>query len=185
MERLHQFSILWLFAGLILLLNSCNDQPERKEKESAIVEKIDVDTQFNDEDFKGLWKNVKALWEKRQDSIVHKVYADEFIRVSPAGEFTNAEELSQELQAIEGAYPDLSLDMKSYDLCEDKVIVIWTVSGTFTGELMGLKGNGAKFKNKEGITIFTLVDGKVVDDRSYWDSFMILRDVGYQIKPGK
>lgn len=183
MKKIYQFSVLWLFAGLLFLLNGCKDQPEMKEKEKIAVE--EVETQLNDEGFKDLWQNIEALWEQRQDSLVYEVYADNFVRVSPAGKFTNTEELSQELQAIERAYPDLSLDMQSYDLCGDKAIVVWTVSGTFTGELSGLKGNGTEFKDKEGITILTIMDGKVIDDRSYWDSFMILRDAGYQIAPGE
>ena len=43
--------------------------------------------------------------------------------------------------------------------------------------MAGLKGNGKPYSVK-GMTVFTIEDGKVVTDDSYWDTFAVFGQTG-------
>lgn len=142
---------------------------------------IEESAALTDDDFKVLWGHIDALWEQKDISLAGNVYAENFTRVSPGGTSSSYDELSNELNAINGAYPDMTLDLKSYDLCGNRAVVHWSVNGTFTGELGGIKGNGKPFEDVVGVTIMYVEDGKIVNDESYWDTFSVFAQTGFSI----
>ncbi len=170
--------ITWILMMTVCLLFTygCKDQPKKEE-----IEVDNSETELSEADFKDLWDRADALWEKKDPNLIGSVYADNFTRISPGGTSKSAEELSQELAAINNAYPDMTLDLERYEILGDKVIVHWSVDGTFTGELAGVKGNGKAFNDIVGVSIFTIEDGKIVEDDSYWDTFAIFGQTGYSI----
>jgi steroid delta-isomerase-like uncharacterized protein len=154
---------VYLFSALFaMLIFGCEEAPKQA---------------LNDADFNALWDKVDALWEKGDPALIHSVYADNFERIATGGTSNSAEELSTELNAVQSAFPDMKLNLVRYAIHGDMVSVHWTVDGNFTGEIAGLKGNGNPYSVK-GITIFTLENGKVVKDDSYWDTFAVFRQVG-------
>lgn len=160
----------------VLLLTACNPAPKQAEQEEK-----NAITAISDADFQALWEKVDLLWEKRESNLVSSAYASNFIRISPAGTSTSVEELTNEMNAIGGAYPDMTLELERYDIRGNMVIVHWSVDGTFTGELGGVKGNGKPFSNVIGVTVITVENGLIVKDDSYWDTFAAFAQTGYTI----
>jgi len=163
----------FLFVALCaVLVLSCKETP----KETEDVESTTV-TELTDASFNELWQNVDALWEQRDPALIHTVYADSFIRISPGGTSTSDQELTNELNAVGTAFPGLKLNLLRYDICGNMASVHWSVSGDFTGEIAGLTGNGKPYE-VIGITVITVADGKIVKDDSYWDTFAVFAQTG-------
>ena len=163
------FLFLALFAMLIL---GCKEAPK-----DAEAEETPAAIEFTDADFNTLWEKVNALWEQRDPALIHTVYADNFVRISPGGTSTSAEELTNELNAVGVAFPGLKLNLERYDICGDLVSTHWSVEGNFTGEMAGLKGNGKPYK-VIGVSVIIVEDGKIVKDDSYWDTFAVFAQTG-------
>ena len=132
---------------------------------------------LTDANFNALWEKVDMLWEQGDPALIHTAFADSFVRTSPGATSKSAEELTNELNAVGTAFPGLKLNLVSYDICGNMASVHWTVDGNFTGEIAGLTGNGKPYSVK-GITIFTIEDGKIVKDDSYWDTFAVFAQTG-------
>ena len=60
---------------------------------------------------------------------------------------------------------------------KEKLAVAWTISGTHTGEFMGIPPTNKKVY-VEGITIHHLVDGKIMDSYISWDVFGMMQQLG-------
>lgn len=174
---------LLLIALSVILLISCKETP--KEDEVQVAEVTEMDNSLSDAQFKAIWEKDVALWETQDSALINTVFAEKFTRTSPGGTSTNAEELTNELNAVGVAFPGLKLNLNHYDICENMVSVHWSVSGDFTGEIAGLKGNGKPY-DVIGISVIFVEDGKIVKDESYWDTFAVFAQTGgYKIVEDK
>ncbi|GAA3568256.1 ester cyclase [Snuella lapsa] len=176
MIRLTLNNLVCILALFLLIVLGCKEQSA-----STSVATLSIDEEITDTDFKALWDKVDLLWEKRDTALIHTVFANDFIRVSPGGTSSSAAELANEFNIINGAYPDMELHLVRYDIRGNMVVIHWSVDGTFTGELIGVKGNGKPFKGLSGITVFTIKDGKVVRDDSSWNTLELFIQTGYDI----
>ena len=165
-----------IFTIFILILVACNPAPKQAEQEEK-----NTTVTISDAEFQVLWEKVDLLWEKRESNLISSVYASNFTRICPAGTSTSAEDLTNEMNAINGAYPDMTLELERYDIRGNMVIVHWSVDGTFTGELGGVNGNGKPFSNVVGVTVITVENGLIINDDSYWDTFAVFAQTGYTI----
>lgn len=184
MKILYKTLMLATIIGIICFSSSCKDAPDKP------VEKIE-DNQFEEvplishSDFKAIWEQIDKLWERRDPELIPTVYAEEFVRVSPSGTSTNIEELTKEFNLITSAYPDMQLNLDDYTIKDNTIVVYWSVDGTFSGELLGVKGNGKPFQDLKGISLFTFKDGKIAKDDSYWNTLELFTQTGYSIMEKK
>jgi predicted ester cyclase len=75
------------------------------------------------------------------------------------------------------AAPDLHMQIIQLLGDGDMVAVYWRVSGTNTGDGMGLKATGKPFSTP-GATFMRLKDGKIVEEWNAWSYLSILQQVG-------
>ena len=75
------------------------------------------------------------------------------------------------------AAPDLRVQIIQLLGDGDMVAVYWTVSGTNTGDGMGLKATGKPFSTP-GATFMRLKDGKIIEEWNAWSYLSILQQVG-------
>ena len=172
MKQLTQLKPFLYIALAALFIIGCKESTN-----DAEVEETPTVTELNDESFKNLWERVDALWEQRDPTLIHTVYAYNFVSKATGGTSTSADELTNELNAVGLAFPDMKLNLLSYDICGDMVSVNLSVDGNFTGEIAGLKGNGKPY-SVLGISVITVENGKIVKDDSYWDTFAVFRQTG-------
>jgi steroid delta-isomerase-like uncharacterized protein len=66
----------------------------------------------------------------------------------------------------------------------DLVTVLWTGTGTNTGEGNGLPATG-KSGRIRGITIWRIVNGKITEEWSEFDQHSIMEQLGLAPEPGK
>jgi len=86
------------------------------------------------------------------------------------------------MEGYRSALPDAALRIDEEIGEGDKVVIRWTCSGTHQGSLLGVPATGKKV-SWTGITIYRIVDGKVVDERGEEDAVGLFRQLGLVPKP--
>jgi steroid delta-isomerase-like uncharacterized protein len=81
------------------------------------------------------------------------------------------------LAGVRAGLPDIKIEVGDVIAEGDIVVAPWTMSGTHLGELMGIPPSG-KAVRWDGITIYRIEDGKVVDERGEEDGLGLLRQIG-------
>lgn len=79
--------------------------------------------------------------------------------------------------ALRAAMPDLRAEIDDFVAEGDRVAVRYTMSGTHTGELLGIQGTGRRV-TFAGMNIYRLVDGKLAESWQLLDSLGLLRQLG-------
>ncbi len=75
------------------------------------------------------------------------------------------------------AFPDSDLQIEEEIAEADKVVIRWIFSGTHQGSLLGIPATGKKVR-WTGITIYRIVDGKVLEERGEEDFLGFFRQIG-------
>ncbi len=74
-------------------------------------------------------------------------------------------------------FPDLSITIEEQLADGDRVATRWTARGTHRGELMGMSATG-KQATVTGITIDRIVDGRIAETWTNWDTLGMLQQLG-------
>jgi steroid delta-isomerase-like uncharacterized protein len=80
-------------------------------------------------------------------------------------------------QAMLAAFPDVQYDLHELIAEGDKVVVRYTMRGTHQGEMMGIPPTGQQVA-MEGITIYRLQDGQIVEIREQYDGLGLMQQLG-------
>lgn len=75
------------------------------------------------------------------------------------------------------AFPDIRLTVRSIIADDDGVAVRWTFAGTMRGPFAGQPPSGRSFA-LEGCEVFTIRDGRIVEQHGYWDKDAMFRQLG-------
>jgi len=81
------------------------------------------------------------------------------------------------MENFRSAFPDSDLHIEEEIAEDDKVVIRWIFSGTHQGGLLGIPATGKKVK-WTGITIYQIVDGKVMEERGEEDFLGFFRQIG-------
>ena len=81
------------------------------------------------------------------------------------------------MENFRSAFPDSDLHIEEEIAEDDKVVIRWSFSGTHQGSLLGIPATGKKVK-WTGITIYQIVDGKVMEEKGEEDFLGFLRQIG-------
>ena len=82
------------------------------------------------------------------------------------------------------AFPDYKHTIHDLIAEGDKVVARWTFHGTNEGDFQGLPPTGKKV-TIPGISVFRLVDGKIMDDWTISDTFGLMQQLGAIPTPGQ
>jgi steroid delta-isomerase-like uncharacterized protein len=80
------------------------------------------------------------------------------------------------MEEFRSAFPDSDLQIEEEIAEDDKVVIRWSLSGTNQGSLLGISATGKKVK-WTGITIYRIVDGKVMEEKGEEDFLGFLRQI--------
>lgn len=75
------------------------------------------------------------------------------------------------------AFPDLRITVEDQIADDDRVATRWSATGTHRGELMGMTPTG-KQSTVTGITIDRIVDGRIAESWTNWDTLGMLQQLG-------
>lgn len=80
------------------------------------------------------------------------------------------------MEKFRSAFPDSDLQIEEEIAEDDKVVIRWSFSGTNQGSLLGISATGKKVK-WTGITIYRIVDGKVMEEKGEEDFLGFLHQI--------
>jgi predicted ester cyclase len=92
-------------------------------------------------------------------------------------EFINEESLRQHIAYFEAVFPGYWLETQDVLADGDEIAVRMMIHGTHQGELMGIPPTG-KTVTFEGIIIYRLADGKIVEHWMQVDTTSMLQQIG-------
>ena len=121
----------------------------------------------------------EEVWNKRRLELVDEIISpshalhDPNLTDSSVGPDAYKRQVSRFIVGI----PDLHFTIEDIVGDKEKLAVAWTISGTHTGEFMGIPPTNKKVY-LEGITIHYLVDGKIMDSYISWDVFGMMQQLG-------
>lgn len=113
-------------------------------------------------------KYSEQVWHEKNLSDIDQFLAADVVITSPLAKVTGIDAM---LSIVASWHAGLSHINVSWDdfVCEgDKVVSIWTAKGQHTGELLGHPATNHKVRY-QGITIYKLTDGKVVEYQALVD----------------
>jgi steroid delta-isomerase-like uncharacterized protein len=82
------------------------------------------------------------------------------------------------------AFPDYKHTINDLIAEGDKVVARWTFHGTHEGDFQGLPPTGKKV-TIPCISVFRLVDGKIMDDWTISDTYSLMHQLGALPAPGQ
>ena len=116
------------------------------------------------------------IFNQNKFQVADEIYAPNFLNHGVLREI----DLKEDQAAARGwklAFPDLKMTVVQEIAEGDLVSVLWTASGTNTGEGNGLPATGKKIQGR-GITIWRFANGKIVEEWSEFDQLRIMRELG-------
>ncbi|WP_067847970.1 ester cyclase [Nocardia lijiangensis] len=105
------------------------------------------------------------------------VAPDAVIRTPAAVDATGPRALEEVFGRLHRAFPDLHIAVEDSIAEGDKVVSRNTVTGTHTGEYLGLPPTGKPISYRE-IFIFRFVDGRIVESWGVVDTLALMRQLG-------
>jgi steroid delta-isomerase-like uncharacterized protein len=120
--------------------------------------------------------------------LLDEIYAEDVV-VRDSGypeELVGLDALKEYYSNNHRAFPDLHITFDEMIVKGDRIIVLWTFSGTNTGPLHtpsgDIPGTGRKVQFS-GIAIDRVDEGKIVEDWVYWNVLDILQQLGFTLNP--
>jgi steroid delta-isomerase-like uncharacterized protein len=92
------------------------------------------------------------------------------------------EAFKQLLTQFHAAFPDIQFTVEDSIAEGDRVVVRWTARGTHRGDLLGIPATG-KPVSWTRISVYRILDGKIVEERGEEDALGLLRQLGMSPAP--
>ena len=120
-----------------------------------------------------------ALWNGDYSKI--DAVSDSFVAYEPSasgGEVHGPDDLEAHVREHRTAFPDFIVTPEAVLDDEEVVMTEWTATGTHEGEFNGIPPTGRTFEHK-GMSKFVIADGKVQEERMYYDPQEIAEQLGF------
>jgi hypothetical protein len=114
-------------------------------------------------------------------SHVAELYVDDVKGWAPAIAVSSAADLAGELEARDGAFSDIELDVSPFDVSDERACVEWVVTLTHSGPLrIGddtvIEPTGVRV-TLHGVTVAEFNGDKIASFRQYWDELELLEQL--------
>lgn len=117
-------------------------------------------------------KYMDEVWNKKNLSVINEVFSEDAKIHSPLGNFITPVQMKETVQKWLTAIPDIQVDLL-HTLEDDGVVVShWKARGTHQQELNGREPHNQPVEY-QGVTMYRLQDGKVVEYWAYLDSWSL------------
>lgn len=125
-------------------------------------------------------RHVDEIWHKGNMAAVDELIAPNYYFRSGENEYKGPEGFKQMVTMMRTAIPDLHFSIDEMVGEGDTVAVRYTSTGTFKGDLPGIKPTGKQFTRPEAI-FHHFERGKQVSAQSYSDSLALYQQLGIPI----
>jgi uncharacterized protein len=164
------------FAVSVLLFTACSS-PE-KEKETAKADPVEA----NIKAYSHTWDEImnKGKLDMFNDSNFTK---DVVMHVSPADIVGIDSSRAYYANFLTG-FSKITFTIKDVFGQGDKLVKHWNFKGTHTGDFFGIPATG-KTVSLDGVTLVRMSNGKIAEERDFFDNMDFMTQLGLMPAPGK
>lgn len=128
----------------------------------------------------------EEIWNKRKLEVLSELVSPSHALHGPnfSGSSIGPEAYKRQILQFVEAFPDLRWTIEDTVAENDKVVVMWTFTGTHKGEYRGVPASNKKV-SVDGITIHELANGKIMDSYANWDTWGLMQQLGVAPEIGK
>jgi steroid delta-isomerase-like uncharacterized protein len=134
---------------------------------------------MNITDNKAIARRFIGIWGRESLDIIDELGSQNIVMTYPVmlEKVRGRDWFKKVMTNFRQAFPDSDIVVEDEIAEGDKVVVRWTFSGTHSGNFLGLAPTGKQVR-WTGITIFTLLGGKITEERGEEDFLGFLRQIG-------
>jgi steroid delta-isomerase-like uncharacterized protein len=128
----------------------------------------------------------EVIWNKRRLDVLSELVSPSHALHGPnfSGSSIGPEAYKGQIALFLAGFPDLHWTIEDTVTEKEKVVVLWSFTGTHKGEFMGVPATN-KEVSTEGITIHEIGNGKIMDSYVNWDTWGLMQQLGVVPAPGK
>jgi steroid delta-isomerase-like uncharacterized protein len=119
------------------------------------------------------------VWGRGSLSTIDELASPDLVVIYPVlpAPVHGPEGFKEVIRGVHAGLPDAELDIHETVAQGDRVALRWTLHGTHEGTFAGVPPTGQQVR-LDGITIYRLADGKVVEERGQEDALGMLQRMG-------
>ena len=130
---------------------------------------------------KAIQRRFQDIWNQGDFSIIKEIWDKDFINHNVKAK--GLEAIRQYITAYRNAFPDVKFKINDQIAEGDKVVMHFTITGTHNGNFQGIAPTGKSIKIT-GIAIHRIINGKIVEIWSNWDTLGLMQQLGAVSMPG-
>lgn len=110
-------------------------------------------------------------------SLIDEIVTKDYVGHTPLGNLHGPQGAKDFENILHTAFPDYHVTVEDVISEGDKVVTRWTGSGTHNGPFQGMPATGKQVEMK-GLTIFRIVNGKLIEGWTIPDLLGLLQQLG-------
>lgn len=121
----------------------------------------------------------KEVWNERKFDVIDEIISKSHALSDPitVGSSVGPAAYREQVQRFVTAFPDLRFLVEDHICEKDKVVAVWTITGTHKGEFLSIAPTNKKI-SLSGITVHQLGNGKILDSQAAWDAQCLMVQLG-------
>lgn len=130
-------------------------------------------------DIQKLANSINELWSTGNTSLVRQVYTDNCVRYDPSTPegVRGTDGMAGYVNQFRTAYPDLRAEVKDVVTEGNFSAFHWNCTGTHKGDFFGIAPTGKRV-NVNGVSFCRIQNGKISEDRTYFDRLGLMEQLG-------
>lgn len=126
-----------------------------------------------------IFDRLVEFWNSGNLDLIPQIFSEEYQRTDPDhGEPMRGRQLMAAYVAeVRTGFPDFRIEVNQQIGAADEFATGWTCTGTHTGIYQGIPPTGRKV-NVSGVSLNRIQDGKIVEERTYFDRLGLLQQLG-------
>jgi steroid delta-isomerase-like uncharacterized protein len=126
----------------------------------------------------------EEVWNKRQLHLMSELVSPSHALHGPnfSGTSIGPEAYRRQVALFVAGFPDLRFSIEDTVTEQDKMVIVWTFTGTHQGEFMGVPATNKKV-SVDGITIHVTAKGIIMDSYVSWDTWGLMQQLGVVSAP--
>jgi steroid delta-isomerase-like uncharacterized protein len=125
-----------------------------------------------------LTEELASAWNDHDVDRIVSFYAPDYegVDVNTTNRQTGLQAIHSYISLYFTAFPDLRFETEEILIQGNKVAIAWKAQGTHRGVLMNIPPTH-RAVTVQGISVMTIIDGKIQQARNVWDMAGLLRDI--------
>ena len=165
--KFYFFSFLIFIFFSIFICNGCQPQEERT---------------YTEAELQALWDNNMQLWNGGNVDLVDAMYAEGCVRHNAdMGDSKGPEGVKKFVKWVYTAYPDFKVSFDKRFELKDRIVTLWSATGTNNGPLNEKMPATGKKVSFSGLGMQVIENGKITEEWAYYNQLPLYSQMGYEL----